>query len=57
MYYKGSYVSQPDVVSLLVVKESIIEEECYHMAILKTILGNSNPEGYQIIILLVIVVM
>ena len=28
-------------------KETIVEEECYYMALLYTNLGNFNPKGYQ----------
>ena len=37
-------------------KETIAEEEYYQMALLKTILGNSNAKGYQKMICVITVV-
>ena len=41
---------------ILIVKETIAEEEYYQMALLKTILGNSNAKGYLKMICVITVV-
>ena len=43
-------------VPIVVIKETIAEEEYYQMALLKTILGNSNAKGYLKMICVITVV-